>query len=46
MTVGGRDADTDDCMEAGGRATQDAQAERTGMYLQRVMSRGHPLLPF
>ncbi len=42
-TVGGMDADTDDCMDAGGRATQDAKAERTGKYLQRVMSKGYPL---
>ncbi len=34
------DADTDDCMDAEGRATQDAKAERTGMYSQRVISRG------
>jgi len=43
MTVGGMDADIDDCMDAGGRATQDAKAERTRMYLQRVMSEGYPL---
>ena len=34
------DADTDDCMDAGGRAMQDAQAERTGTYSQRVMAKG------
>lgn len=34
------DADTDDCMDAEGRATQDAKAERTGTYLQRVINRG------
>jgi len=33
VTVGGKDADTDDCMDAGVRVTQDAQAERTGKYL-------------
>ena len=36
------DADTDDCMDAKGRATQDAKAERTGTYLQRVINRGYP----
>ena len=46
MTVGGRDADTDDCMDAGGRVTQDAKAERTVKYLQRVMSEGDSLLPY
>ena len=44
MTAGGMDADTDDCMDAEGRATQDAKAERTGKYLQRVMSKECPLL--
>jgi len=39
-----RDADTDDCMDAGGRATQEAKAERTGKYLQRVMSEGYSSL--
>jgi len=34
-------ADIDDCMDAGGRATQDAKAERTGMYSQRAMSEGY-----
>ncbi|MBL4781948.1 MAG: hypothetical protein JKX92_06860 [Porticoccaceae bacterium] len=38
MAVEGMDADTDDCMDAGGRATQDAKAELTWMYLQRVSS--------
>ena len=33
VTVGGMDADIDDCMDAGGRATHDAKAERTRMYL-------------
>ena len=33
------DADTDDCMDAGGRATQEAKAERTRTYLQRVINR-------
>ena len=45
MTVGGMDADTDDCMDAEGRATQDAKAERTGTYSQRVMSTGLLSLP-
>ncbi len=40
MTVGGKDADTDDCMDAEGRATQDAKAELTRMYLQRVICNG------
>ena len=40
MTVGGMDADTDDCMDAEGSATQDAKAERTRMYSQRVINRG------
>ncbi len=44
MAVGGMDADTDDCMDAGGRATQEAKAELTGRYLQRVMSEGYSLL--
>ena len=42
MIVGGMDADIDDCMDAEGSATQDAKAERTGRYLQRVVSRGFP----
>ena len=45
MTVGGTDADTDDCKDAGGRATQDAKAELTGKYLQRVMGEEYSLLP-
>lgn len=40
MAVGGKDADTDDCMDVEDRATQDAKAELTRMYLQRVMSTG------
>ncbi len=40
MTAGGMDADTDDCMDAVGRATHDAKAERTRMYPQRVMGDG------
>ncbi len=44
MTVGGRDADTDDCMDAGGRATQEAKAERTRAYSQRVMREEGSLL--
>ena len=31
-------------MDAGGRATQDAKAERTWTYLQRVMSKEYSLL--
>jgi len=42
MTAGGMDADFDGCMEAGGRAMQDAKAERTRTYLQRVMREGYP----
>ena len=46
MTVGGMDVDTNDYMDVVGRATQDAKAERTWKYLQRVMSEGRPWLPY
>jgi len=39
-----RDADTDDCMDAEGRATQDAKAERTRTYSQLVMCEEDSLL--
>lgn len=42
MTVRGMNADTNDCMDAGDRAMQDANAERTRTYLQRVISEGYP----